>query len=101
MGRASLSYESLTTVLCDAEAVINSRPVTYVSEDPLDLKALSPSMFLQDIKETGVPDCDVLYHDKLNKKLKYKQMLKKNLRERFRIEYLSQLVLKNGKKETR
>ncbi|XP_051156740.1 uncharacterized protein LOC127278863 [Leptopilina boulardi] len=101
LGRASLSYESLTTVLCDTEAVINSRPLTYVPEDPHDLKALSLSMFLLDIQEIGVPDCDVLYNDKLNKKLNYNQKLMRDLRERFRIEYLGQLVLKKEKKEVR
>ena len=37
LGRASLTYEELETVLCDCEALINSRPLTYVSEDVADL----------------------------------------------------------------
>jgi len=35
--RASLTYEELETVLCDCKAVINSRPLTYISEDVADL----------------------------------------------------------------
>lgn len=57
LGKASLSYESLYTVLCDTEAIINSRPLTYISEDPNYLKPLSPSMFVQEIRECGVSDC--------------------------------------------
>lgn len=46
IGKASLSYESLNTILCDAEAIINTRPLTYISEDPENLKPLSLSVFL-------------------------------------------------------
>lgn len=34
LGRASLSYESLNTILCDTEAIINMRSLTYILEDP-------------------------------------------------------------------
>ena len=102
LGKANLCYESLTTSLCDAEAIINSRPLTYISEDPQDFRPLSPAMFLQEINEIGVPDLDMLYNEKLNKKLKYRQKLLHDLRVRFRAEYLSRLLLKGaGKKETR
>ncbi|XP_051160007.1 uncharacterized protein LOC127280786 [Leptopilina boulardi] len=101
LGRACLFYESLTTALCDAKAIINWRPLTYVSDDANDLKTLSPSMFLQETREIGVPDLDVLSKEKLNKKLRHRQQTLKDLRERFRVEYLSQLLLRGGKKETR
>ena len=51
LGKASLSYESLMTVLCDAEAVMNSRPLSYVSENHHDLKPLSPSDFLRKLEK--------------------------------------------------
>lgn len=41
-----LTDESLRTLLCEAEAIINSRPLTKVSEDPSDGTALSPSHLL-------------------------------------------------------
>ncbi|GFV69566.1 integrase catalytic domain-containing protein [Trichonephila clavipes] len=66
LGRASLYYEELNTVLCECEHVINSRPLTYISEDVNDLSPLTPAMFLQEIEMS-------------------------NLRKRFRIEYLGQL----------
>ena len=101
LGRACLSYEALYSVLCDSEAIVNSRPLTYVSDDPEDLKPLSPSLFLQDIAEIGVPDCDMLNHTKLTKKMKHRQQIREDLRKRFRDEYLSQLLLKSGKNEKR
>ncbi|GFY22731.1 integrase catalytic domain-containing protein [Trichonephila clavipes] len=60
LGRACLSEEELVTVRCDAESLINSRPLTYLSEDPDELSALTPSMFLQKIREIGVPDLDMI-----------------------------------------
>ncbi|GFV13189.1 integrase catalytic domain-containing protein [Trichonephila clavipes] len=66
LGRASLYYEELNTVLCECEHVINSRPLTYISEDVNDLSPLTPAMFLQEIETS-------------------------DLRKRFRIEYLGQL----------
>lgn len=102
LGKASLSYESLNTTLCDAEAIINARPLTYISEDPNDFRPLSPSIFLQESREYDVPDCDMLYRVKLEKKFRNRQKILEDLRKRFRIEYLGQLLLKNGKKkETR
>ncbi|GFY56199.1 fatty acid synthase [Trichonephila inaurata madagascariensis] len=74
LGRACLS-EELVTVLCDAESLINSRPLTYLSEDPDELSAFAPSMFLQEIRETEV---------------------RQVLRNRFRNEYLG--ILKDYSK---
>lgn len=91
LGRASLDYEELLTVLCDCERVINSRPLTYVSQDVEDLSPLTPEMFLREIKESGVPDIDNVDKDKLSKRAQYLQKMRNLLRIRFRSEYLGQL----------
>ena len=67
-GKASLSYKSMSTTLCDSEAIINSRSLRYVSENPEDLKPLRPSCFFRETQEIGTLDCDMLYRSKLNKK---------------------------------
>ena len=41
-----LTDESLATVMCEAEAIINSRPIMKVSDDPQDLEALTLSHLL-------------------------------------------------------
>lgn len=91
--RACLSNEELSSVICDCEAIINSRPLTYVSEDSEDLITLTPSMFLQEVKEIGIPDLDSIDASSLRRHLKYIHKIRCNLRKRFRKEYLSQLRL--------
>ncbi|KAJ8873435.1 hypothetical protein PR048_024252 [Dryococelus australis] len=60
LGKASLSYEEVLSVLCDVAAAINPRPLTYVSDDPEDLIPLTPAMFIQDLQMVGVGDLDSL-----------------------------------------
>ncbi|GFU78707.1 integrase catalytic domain-containing protein [Trichonephila clavipes] len=74
LGKASLN-EELNTLLCDAESIINSRPITYLSEDPKDLVALTPAMFLQEIREIGVPDFDMIDSKKLERRFIYRNQL--------------------------
>ncbi|XP_032437291.1 uncharacterized protein LOC116731570 isoform X3 [Xiphophorus hellerii] len=41
-----LDDETLQTVFCEAEAILNDRPITLVSDDPNDLEALTPNHIL-------------------------------------------------------
>lgn len=83
LGKASLNYEELYTVLCDAESVINSRPLTYLADDD-DLDPLTPAMFF---KDSRVPEFDIIDSTKIRKRFAYQQNIR-DLRKLFRIEYL-------------
>ncbi|XP_017881150.1 uncharacterized protein LOC108625564 [Ceratina calcarata] len=99
--KACLTYDQMYTVLINCERTINSRPLTYVSESPEDLKPLTPAMFLNDVGESECPDIDIFRKTDLNKAIRRRQEVMEHLRERFRREYLSQLVFKGDTKETR
>lgn len=59
-------------------------------------------MFLNDsIRESECPDIDILRKIDFNNVIKRKQEVIEHLRDRFRKEYLSQLVFKNNAKESR
>ncbi|KAF2880450.1 hypothetical protein ILUMI_25728 [Ignelater luminosus] len=56
LGKTTLSYEDMTTVLCECESVVDSRPLTYVYNNCEELTA--PAMFTKDLVEDGMPDLD-------------------------------------------
>ncbi|XP_018399894.1 PREDICTED: uncharacterized protein LOC108777479 [Cyphomyrmex costatus] len=89
----------MTTILCDCEAIINSRPLGYLGDDPTQLKPLTPMHFLQEISQNEVPDLDRLEVN-LNKRMRYRQSLRNDLRKRFRSEYLGQLSRRNKNNST-
>lgn len=91
LGRASLDYESLATVLCDCESVINSRPLTCLSSDANELVPLTPVTFLRDQIPGDVPDCDAVDQQSLSRKVLHRHKLLEDLRRRFRNEYFGQL----------
>ncbi|XP_026328599.1 uncharacterized protein LOC113236652 [Hyposmocoma kahamanoa] len=94
LGRASLTLFELQTVLCDCEAIINSRPLTYVGNDENEDRPLTPSMFIQPINEHSVPDIDVVDNKSLNVRARYCQRIREDLRRHFRNEYVAYLIHK-------
>ena len=54
-GDATLNVFQLTTVMCEIEAILNSRPLAPVSDDEHDLQAISPAMLLTGFKHDLFP----------------------------------------------
>ena len=46
MTQQTLTDDYLQTLFCEVEAIVNSRPITTASEDPDDLKPLTPNHLL-------------------------------------------------------
>lgn len=96
LGRQSLSFEELTTVLADVEATINSRPLTYALEEPGELSVLTPShlltgkrlIALPDSRQTSVPSSTAA---DINRRWKYRRSLVNAFWNRWQKEYLLQL----------
>lgn len=90
-----LFYEELETIICNCESVVNSQPLTYVLENSQDLIPLSPSMFLKEDCYSEMTDTDKVDSQNLQKRISYYAKFLKDLRSRFRKEYLGQLVMKH------
>ncbi|XP_050065528.1 uncharacterized protein LOC126554498 [Aphis gossypii] len=95
LGEARLTYEEMSTVLTRVEACLNSRPITPMSSDPVDLSFLTPGHFLigdainaiPEPDETTTPDNRL---DRWRRVTKYSQ----TLWNRWSTEYLNQLQVR-------
>ena len=99
VGRARLYYNDLSTVLVEVEAVINSRPLTYISAEDLD-EPLTPSHFLcgrrvlslpDGLSEENVDEEFMLTRTDLNRRLRYLNAMLNQFWKRWRGEYLLEL----------
>lgn len=99
LGTRRLNYDQLQSCVCSVEAVVNQRPLTYVTERGDDLVPLTPAMFLQEIQNNDFPEAELLSGDDLRKKARGLKILREELRERFRKEYLSILVQRGSERK--
>ncbi|XP_011860314.1 PREDICTED: uncharacterized protein LOC105557631 [Vollenhovia emeryi] len=60
VGAASLTVAEMITVLSQTKAILNSRPLTPMSDDPRDLEALTPGHFLIGSAMKSLPQSSVL-----------------------------------------
>ncbi|XP_059047188.1 uncharacterized protein LOC131842631 [Achroia grisella] len=93
LGKAALHYTELLTILTECEAILNNRPLTYITENTENLMPLTPSMFINCLSY-DVSDLDEVNTESLNNRLKYIQKLKNDFKVRFRNEYLAILAQK-------
>ncbi|XP_058448694.1 uncharacterized protein LOC131428666 [Malaya genurostris] len=59
LGSSRLSFEEMCTILTQIEAIMNSRPLLPMTEDPNDLAALTPAHFLIGSSMYALPDPDL------------------------------------------
>ena len=86
-----LTEESLSTLMCIAEGIVNNRPITTVSSDPMDLEPLTPNhlLILRPVSSPpGLFDSNDAYS---KKKWRQVQYLADLFWKRWTKEYLPQL----------
>lgn len=90
--KSCLDYAEMLTLLLDCEAIVNSRPITFMSDNDNKVMPLSPSNFLLELKEIYVLDLDNIEKCRLNESFAHRQTIKDDLRQRFSNEYLGALT---------
>ncbi|XP_075157800.1 uncharacterized protein LOC142231065 [Haematobia irritans] len=87
-----LSFEELSTLLCQIESCLNSRPLCPLSSDPSDLDALTPAHFLIGEPTVCIPDENLLDKN-INHLTRWKSIekIKQHFWKRWYLEYLNRL----------
>ena len=92
LGKASLYFDELVTVLVEIEGLVNSHPLTCVSTDLNDEAPLTPAMMLGEVFSSEIPANDQsLSVVQLNARFKYVQQVQQHLKQRWHAEYLTSL----------
>ena len=88
----TIDEEGLTTLLCEVESILNSRPLTPVSDDPLDLDPLTPNHLLLLRSGTRLPPGAFSNSDNYSRR-RWRQIqhLASEFWRRWRREYLQSL----------
>lgn len=87
----SLSDETLATLFCEVEAIVNSRPITKVSDDINDLEALTPNHLLLMKSTPLLPPSVTRKTDVYSRRWKQVQYMADVFWRRWLREYLPQL----------
>ena len=101
LGRAAVNLCTLQTIVVEVEAILNDRPLTYVSSDIKDEEALTPAHLLYDRRITSLPHplvesdevSDPTYQTNIDflRKAKRVTLLIQHFWQRWRHEYLTSL----------
>lgn len=63
-----LTLAEIENITYDIEAVINSRPLTYLNTEDGELESFTPAYFLSDLPTTALPELEVLNANELTKR---------------------------------
>ncbi|XP_045188261.1 uncharacterized protein LOC123546137 [Mercenaria mercenaria] len=96
LGRSFVTYGSLQTILTEIEAVLNDRPLTYVTSDTSDPEPLTPSHLLYGRRITTPVDYSAIQnvnsnHNTANKQVRIQRELLNRFWERWKTDYLTSL----------
>lgn len=96
IGETILTFEELSTVFSKIEAILNSRPLVAMSEDPCDLEVLTPGHFLIGQPLVALPESH--WKDTKMSRLSRFQVIQKmyqTIWARWHNEYLTSLQVRN------
>lgn len=96
-GLNSITYEHFSTLLVEIEGILNSRPLSPLSDDPLDLNPLTPAHFLIGRSLTSLPSSGNFADTPQNRLTKFQQLqgMVQKFWARWSREYLHELQVRS------
>ena len=96
IGESILTFEELSTIFSKIEAILNSRPLVPMSEDPSDLEVLTPGHFLIGQPLIALPESQ-WKNTKMSRLSRFQviQKMYQNIWSRWHSEYLTSLQVRN------
>lgn len=96
LGRATLNFEQLRTLMVEIESVINARPITYVYDDTNSISyPLTPSDLVYGRRVTLTPNSAhheiISTHQSLTRRARHHKNLLQQVTKQWRKEYLTSL----------
>ncbi|XP_064479339.1 uncharacterized protein LOC135392562 [Ornithodoros turicata] len=97
LGRQCLTFEEMTTILHEVEAMVNSRPLTFLHSSPEEPSALTPAHLLLGKTLTALPEqpgavsVPTSHRTSVNRKWIHRQKLADQFWKRWKKEYLLEL----------
>ncbi len=96
IGRSTVTYDELATILTEVESIINARPITYVYDDQESVSyALSPSHLIYGRMITAMPNSShyevVSTNTTLTRRAKHQRNILRQLTKQWRHDYLLNL----------
>lgn len=94
IGETTLTFEEYATILSQVEAMVNSRPIAPLNDDPTSLNALTPGHFLIGEAPVRIPDEEDFREMPINRlnRWSHLQQMMQHFWERWHQEYLSNLI---------
>ena len=90
-GQQRLTDESLSTLMCNIESIVNGRPLTKLSEDPADPRPLTPNHLLLLRAGPSLPPGKFVVQDVYRRRWRQVQYLSDLFWSRWLKEYLPSL----------
>ena len=95
LGRAFLNYTEMLTVLTDIEALINSRPLTYIGDDIRDGRVITPALLaIGRDPESPSDNLPKKAEVSLSERYRYQQRIQNHFWSRWLQEYLPGLTVR-------
>jgi hypothetical protein len=92
VGQQVLSWNEMSTVFAEVESLVNSRPLGYPSNDPNDLRPLTPNHLILGRASADVPQGPFREARNCRKRFEYIQTLVQQFWKRFQREYFQTLM---------